>query len=84
MKIICFGIIGTGAMASTMMEAFSNVAHVAVLAVHSKNSKRAHCFAQLHNIPEFYSNLDEMLNNDKIDAIYIANSTEKQMKYYRM
>lgn len=77
MKHIYFGVVGTGAMASTMMEAFNDLSNVSVLAVHSNSAQRAQKFSRYHKIPQFYSNLDEFLNNEKIKAVYIANSTEE-------
>ena len=77
MEHIYFGVIGTGTMASTMMEAFEGLANVTVLAVHSNSTQRAQEFSQFHKIPRYYSNLDEILNHEKIEALYIANSTEK-------
>lgn len=67
-------------MAATMMGAFKHLsqlkADVKVLAVASESMMRAQSFATKFNLPKAYQGLDELLNNEAINAVYIANATE--------
>ena len=76
MKTINFGIIGTGLMAATMMEAFKHVANVNVMAVASESTERATSFAARFNIAKAYGSVDELLNDPVVEAVYIVNLTE--------
>lgn len=68
-----FGIIGTGRMAETMMEAFKEVSNIEVMAVCSTSPARAREFAQRFGIKTSYADLMRFLCNDDISVVYIAN-----------
>jgi predicted dehydrogenase len=76
MKTINFGIIGTGLMAATMMEAFKHVANVNVMAVASESTERATSFAARFNIANAYGSVEALLNDPAVEAVYIVNLTE--------
>lgn len=76
MQHISFGIVGTGSMAATMITALRSVPAVSIGAVHSNSSERAQSFALAYDIPKAISRLDDLLNDDTLTAIYIANATE--------
>ncbi len=76
MKTINFGIVGTGLMAATMMEAFKLLPNVNVIAVASESADRANSFAARFNIAKAYASLDDLLSDQAIDAVYIVNLTE--------
>lgn len=68
-----FGIIGTGAMAATMMATLAR-AGVHVAAVVSQDEGRARRFAEAFGIPDAYGHQHPMLARADIDAVYIANA----------
>ncbi len=74
--MIKFGIVGTGQMAATMMEAFKHLPDVKVIAVSSESADRAKDFSLRFNIHKSYHSLSDLLNDPEIDAVYIANATE--------
>jgi len=75
-----FAVIGTGRMAADMMAAFQLLPQVKVIAVFSKSKKRAHDFASSFNISNHYDDLNELLDDQTIDAVYIANETESHFE----
>ena len=72
---IRFGMIGTGAMAAAMLPAFRLEQGADLCAVSSSNFDRAQAFAAKHNIAKPYGDLNTLLGDDEIDAVYIANRT---------
>jgi len=80
MKSIHFGIVGTGQMASTMLEAFKHLPNVKVIAVCGSSQVRTKQFASTFAIPNVYFQLEDFLNNQEVDAVYIANATENHAK----
>ncbi len=74
--MIKFGIVGTGKMAATMMEAFKHLPDVKVIAVSSESADRAKDFSLKFNIPKSYHSLNDLLNDQEIEVVYIANATE--------
>ena len=72
-KIISWGILGCGDVAEKKSgPAFGKVAHSRLLAVMRRNGEKAKDFAQRHGVPHWYDNVGELLENPKIDAVYIA------------
>jgi predicted dehydrogenase len=76
MEKINFGIIGTGLMAATMMEAFKLLPNVNVVAVASESAERANSFATRFNIAKAYASADGLLGDPSVQAVYIVNLTE--------
>ncbi len=72
-----FGIVGTGAMAATMMECLAGIRRVSTIAVASADPARAREFAQQHGIPHACHDLGELLARSDVDAVYIATSTRE-------
>ena len=69
------GIVGTGAMAGTMMECFALDPRVRVVAVASIDATRARSFAARHGIAAAHGEIAALLARDDLDAVYIANAT---------
>jgi predicted dehydrogenase len=67
-----FGIIGPGGIANKFCGAFNFVDNACVAAVASKDPERAAQFAEKHGIPKHYSNYSHMLEQEKLDAVYIS------------
>lgn len=70
-----FGIVGTGAMAATMMECFALTPRVRVVAVASNDAQRAQAFAARFGIGASHGEIAALLARDDLDAVYIANAT---------
>ena len=54
------------------MEAASEVDGFSFHAFCSRSKEKAEIFQMQYNIPYIYTDLDEMLSNDEIDAVYIV------------
>jgi predicted dehydrogenase len=67
-----FGIIGSGKIVELFLEAASEVDEFSFHAFYSRNMEKAKEFQKQYNVPFIYADLDEMLGNDEIDAVYIA------------
>ncbi len=72
MKIINWGIIATGHIASRFAREFSLLKNAKLLAVGSRKLSRARSFALKYNIPKYYGSYQLLVNDRDIDAIYVA------------
>lgn len=71
--MIKWGIIGAGDVAEVKSgPAFNLAENSTLLAVMRRNSEKAKDFAKRHNVPLWYNNVDELLANKDINAVYIA------------
>ncbi|MEY8444825.1 Gfo/Idh/MocA family oxidoreductase [Enterococcus ratti] len=71
MKKYHWGIIGLGTVAHEFAENFKQETSE-LTAVASRTMEKARQFAEIYQIPKAYGNYQEMLNDEKIDIIYIA------------
>lgn len=79
---IKWGIIGCGDVAEVKSgPAFQKANHSELLAVMRRNGDLAKDFAQRHNVPLWYSDADELLNNSDINAVYIATPPSSHLEY---
>ena len=67
-----FGVIGTGKITHSFVEAAMHVDHAEVTAVYSRQMIKAQEFAQQYNIPHTFDDLDTFANSSAFDAVYIA------------
>lgn len=72
MKVINWGIIATGYVASRFAREFSLLKNAKLLAVGSRKLSRARSFALKYNIPKYYGSYQLLVNDRDIDAIYVA------------
>lgn len=72
--MIKWGIIGCGGIANKFAEDILNVKDedAKIVAVSSKSEKRARDFAAKHDIKLFYDSYEKMLQNEDVDAVYVA------------
>lgn len=70
--MIQIGIIGTGSMAHSHAEAFSEIRGCSVRACCDSDAERAAEFARKYQIPDIYSDFQSLLNDALIDAISIV------------
>lgn len=64
--------VGTGGMADAITGDFHQTENMDLVAVVSRTQERAQAYATANNIPYAYGSLEEALDNDSIDGIYVA------------
>lgn len=70
---IRFGIIGAGVIADTRMApAIREAEGCELAAVHARNPEKAEAFAERHDARRWYSEWQELVDDDDVDAVYIA------------
>lgn len=79
-----FGIIGTGKIVNTILEAAKLEPRFIANAIYSRSIDRANDFGNQHNIPFRYDSLDKMFSEGTIDAVYIAAPTSLHFTYADM
>ena len=72
---ISFGIIGTNFISEWFVLATRRTECATVSAVYSRTRERGEAFAKNNSISTVYTSLDDMLNDDTLDAIYVASPT---------
>jgi predicted dehydrogenase len=75
MKTLRWGIVGTGSIAHSMagMIQMANAGEIG--AVSSRRMETAQKFAQAHAVPKAYDAWQDMIDADRVDAIYVATPT---------
>lgn len=70
---IKWGMIGCGDVTEVKSgPAFNKVADSSLVAVMSRNAEKTEDYAKRHQIPKWYSNTQELIDDPEINAIYIA------------
>lgn len=70
---IKWGMIGCGDVTEIKSgPAFNKVADSGLIAVMSRNAEKAEDYAKRHQIPKWYNNTQELIDDPEINAIYIA------------
>lgn len=81
-KIIRWGIIGCGDVTEIKSgPPYYKIEGFTLQAVMRRNKHKAKDYATRHNVPTYYSNADDLINDKNIDAIYIATPPDTH-KYY--
>ncbi|WP_416147883.1 Gfo/Idh/MocA family protein [Salipaludibacillus sp. HK11] len=73
--MIKYGVIGTNFITDWLIEAGKEVNDFQLAAVYSRTKQRGEEFAEKHNAPHVFTNLEEMAKSPMIDAVYIASPT---------
>jgi len=82
MNEINWGIIGCGDVAEVKSgPAFQKVPHSNLISVMRRNEEKAKDFAKRHHVPHWTSNAEDILNNDDINAVYIATPPSSHLTY---
>jgi len=80
--MINWGIIGCGNVTEVKSgPAFNKVADSRLVAVMRRNGELAEDYARRHNIPRFYTNADDLINDSEINAVYIATPPLNHAEY---
>jgi predicted dehydrogenase len=73
MRTIRWGIIGCGDVTEVKSgPGFQNAEHSALVAVMRRNGELSKDYAIRHNVPRWYDDADDLINDPEVDAIYIA------------
>ncbi len=81
-KHIIWGIIGCGDVAEVKSgPAFQKCNHSELRAVMRRNGNKAKDFALRHQVPLWYDDVEKILQNDDINAIYIATPPSSHLEY---
>lgn len=73
MDSIRWGMIGCGDVTEVKSgPAFNKVSNSSLVAVMRRDADKAKDYAKRHNVPKWYSDANDVINDDDINAIYIA------------
>lgn len=82
MDQIKWGIIGCGNVTEVKSgPAFNRVANSQLVAVMRRDAELAEDYAKRHGVPKWYSNVDELINDPEVNAIYIATPPDVHEEY---
>ncbi|MEP7255452.1 MAG: Gfo/Idh/MocA family oxidoreductase [Ferruginibacter sp.] len=82
MKKINWGIIGCGDVTELKSgPAFNKVPNSALVAVMRRDVEKAADYARRHNVPRWYSNAGQLINDPEVNAIYIATPPSSHEEY---
>ncbi|WP_372755102.1 Gfo/Idh/MocA family protein [Mariniflexile sp.] len=81
-KVIKWGIIGCGNVTEVKSgPAYKNTLGFEIAAVMRRNEEKAKDYAERHGIEKYYSNADAIINDESIDALYIATPPDTHKLY---
>ena len=85
MKTIKWGIIGCGAVCEVKSgPGFQKAENSALVAVMRRDAEKAQDFANRHGVPSCYSDANDLINDPKVNAIYIATPPKFHLDYVRL
>lgn len=80
--MIKWGIIGCGDVTELKSgPAFSKVKDSTLVAVMRRNASLVEDYARRHNVPRFYTNADDLINDKEVNAIYVATPPSSHAEY---
>lgn len=81
-KQINWGIIGCGDVTEVKSgPAFNKVPHSKLVAVMRRDAVKAADYAQRHNVPKWYADANELINDPDVNAIYVATPPSTHAAY---
>jgi predicted dehydrogenase len=81
-ETVNWGIIGVGDVTEIKSgPAFYKVEHSNLVAVMRRNAKKAADYADRHNVPRWYSDAKELINDPDVNAIYVATPPDSHAAY---
>jgi predicted dehydrogenase len=84
-KTIRWGIIGCGNVTEIKSgPAYQKIQGFELVAVMRRDQNKAQDYAQRHGVPKFYSDVQSLINDPEIDAIYIATPPDSHKDYALM
>ena len=80
--MIKWGIIGCGNVTEVKSgPAFNKVKDSRLVAVMRRNASLAEDYARRHNVPKFYSKASDLINDNEVDAVYVATPPGSHAQY---
>ena len=77
-----WGIIGAGDVCEVKSgPALQLTPNSKLVAVMRRNAEKAKIFAKRHNVPKWYDNADDLINDPEINAVYIATPPDVHKEY---
>ncbi|AJS57318.1 Gfo/Idh/MocA family protein [Paenibacillus sp. IHBB 10380] len=70
--MIRFGVIGTNWITERFIQAAVETEQFVLTAVYSRKEEKGRVFAANYNDPKVYTDLEQMVSSDELDAVYIA------------
>ena len=82
MKKINWGIIGCGDVTEFKSgPAFNKVSNSNLIAVMRRDMAKAKDYAYRHNVPKWYSNAEQLINDPEVNAVYVATPPSSHEMY---
>jgi predicted dehydrogenase len=82
MKTVNWGIIGCGDVTEHKSgPAFNLIEGSKLVAVMRRNATKAMDYAQRHNVPKWYTCVDDLIKDPDVNAIYVATPPDTHAKY---
>ena len=82
LQTVRWGIIGVGNVTEKKSgPAFYKSEHSKLVAVMRRNAEKAADYARRHNVPKWYSNATELINDPEVDAVYVATPPDSHASY---
>ena len=82
MESIGWGMIGCGAVTEIKSgPGFQKAENSALVAVMRRDGKLAEDYARRHNVPRWYDDVDKLINDPEVDAVYIATPPAYHKEY---
>ncbi|MFZ0281420.1 MAG: Gfo/Idh/MocA family oxidoreductase, partial [Bacteroidales bacterium] len=80
--MINWGMIGCGNVTELKSgPAFNKISNSRLVAVMRRNAALAEDYAARHNVPRFYTDADDLINDSEINAVYIATPPANHAEY---
>lgn len=81
-KVIRWGIIGCGKVTEIKSgPAYQKTEGFLLTAVMRRDADKAKDFAERHGVQKYYSNANDLINDDEVDAVYIATPPDSHKEY---
>lgn len=82
--MVNFAIIGSSSISEKFIDALKSTKECNIYALLSREINRGKEFAKKFNIEKVYTNIEELLNDSKIDAVYIASPNGKHFEQAKL
>ncbi len=82
MDKVSWGFIGCGDVTEVKSgPAFNKIKDSSVVAVMRRNAEKAKDYAYRHNVPKWYDDVDKLINDPDVNAVYIATPPDVHLEY---
>lgn len=83
MQHIHWGMIGCGNVTEKKSgaPAINKVANSSLVAVMARKADKAEDYAKRHNVPRWYTDVDALINDKEVNAVYIATPPDVHLEY---